>query len=557
MEPVAASAGPPREPEPPVARAFALANPGAREEHGQIFATAYFAQLREYRLTHSDALCALSGALVALGCRGWKRGSFIDRNIPAHVRFSVDVWRMGAAKHVEKRQWNALGIAVWRALRAIENENPSRFVSLTSIEEGEIDQAQPVPARAQEPPEGFVGRLRYRILRFEAALSEAARPADGAVKPYLMPIEDVFEITGRGTIAPPDALLSKRPVPDREARDALLASHQSPRIIDLFYCTTRKLDGLPRLQNFGRERADTPSYGAARVSVPQDHKIGRLERPKGWTLSVRFWPENEDPERHFIVTQLGALDEEAFLSELRESPVRSALVFVHGFNTPFLDGLLRLAQIAWDAQFAGPRILFSWASAGGLTDYDYDRESAELARPHFARLIADLRDRSGIEKVHVIAHSMGNQVVLGGLEAFAGKYAARVDELICAAPDVDCGRFVQAVTELQPHVGGVTLYASSADKALIASKIKAKAQRAGDIENGEPLIVQGVQSIDVTAMGAELFGLNHNTFASNRSLIDDIALLVKAGLRPPNERLAQIRAQPEGALQPRFWRYAP
>jgi hypothetical protein len=70
-----------------------------------------------------------------------------------------------------------------------------------------------------------------------------------------------------------------------------------------------------------------------------------------------------------------------------------------------------------------------------------------------------------------------------------------------------------------------------------------------------PITVPNVESIDMTAVG-ELFGLRHNTFAANRSLIDDIGRLITTGDRPPHRRSPQLRAIPHGSDPPRYWRYA-
>ena len=72
---------------------------------------------------------------------------------------------------------------------------------------------------------------------------------------------------------------------------------------------------------------------------------------------------------------------------------------------------------------------------------------------------------------------------------------------------------------------------------------------------GRPILASGVDAIDVTEIGQELFGINHDVFASERSLMDDIKLVLE-GIRPPANRLAQIRSVPEGASVPDFWKYA-
>jgi hypothetical protein len=66
-----------------------------------------------------------------------------------------------------------------------------------------------------------------------------------------------------------------------------------------------------------------------------------------------------------------------------------------------------------------------------------------------------------------------------------------------------------------------------------------------------------MDSIDVSALGEELFGLSHSTFAERRELIQDIRALLETGGRAPRawaDRLSPVSASPP-PLQ--FWRYAP
>ena len=102
---------------------------------------------------------------------------------------------------------------------------------------------------------------------------------------------------------------------------------------------------------------------------------------------------------------------------------------------------------------------------------------------------------------------------------------------------------------------GLTLYASSNDRALVVSRnVAGGISRAGDVPAGGPIVLPGLETIDVSSMGEEMFGLNHNTFAAARSLIDDIFILLTKGDRAP--RLRQIRPVPEKAEKPSYWRYA-
>ncbi len=311
---------------------------------------------------------------------------------------------------------------------------------------------------------------------------------------------------------------------------------------------------------FGGERSDTLDLGAARVRVPEDHKIGNLEIPADRRIFwISFGREDADPQRHFIVTGLERLDRNAWTRfAAAKAGGGDALVFVHGFNTTFEEALLRNAQIVWDLQYKGASVMFSWPSQGGTLAYAYDQNSALGARERFIELLALLKRDAGIQRVHVLAHSMGNLLVLDALANHA-KTAdpMKIAELIMAAPDIDQAHYRQIGGDLAKVAAGLTLYASSADKAMIVSRSLAMAPRAGDVFGGRPVLVPGVEAIDVTAIGDEMFGLNHNTFAATRALIDDIGLIIGSGLRPPQTRLRQIRMMPEGADAPLFWRYAP
>ena len=243
---------------------------------------------------------------------------------------------------------------------------------------------------------------------------------------------------------------------------------------------------------------------------------------------------------------------------IRQTQATRALIFVHGFNTSFEEAVYRNAQIIYDLDFRGLSILYSWSSRGSVLDYRYDLDSALNGRDGFVFLLKKLHDDFGIRRVDVIAHSMGNLLVLDALKnSAAAADPARVDQLVMAAPDVDREAFEkQLLPQVERISRGRTLYVSGADKALAASKLLAIYPRAGDVPSpGSPVIREGLDTIDVTAIGDEFLGLNHTEFASNRSVIDDLKILLETDR--PASRLSQIRAYPENGRAPRYWRYVP
>jgi esterase/lipase superfamily enzyme len=374
-------------------------------------------------------------------------------------------------------------------------------------------------------------------------------------------IEDVFVhvVLDAEQPARPDAARPSVPPPElcRAFEQACKATPLADKAtVDFLFATTRaKLEARGKLFYSGA-RSDDITFGAARVSVPENHGFGHVELPKSVNLfRYTLYEEKLDPARHFVIKAVKPLDESSWNSIVRDSSRDEALIFVHGFNTSFDDALYREAQIVWDMRFAGLPVLFSWASKGSLLDYYYDQQSAVAARQAFATLIAKLHDELGVKKINVIAHSMGNSVVLGALMDYHDLSRPLLSELIMVAPDVDRDYYVQTMPKIEKLAASVTLYASSADRAMVAAKKLAGASRAGDFVGGVPTLVPGVETIDVTAIGSEIFGLNHDLFANSRSAIDDIGLIIKAHLHPPRARLSEIVGMPNG-LRPSYWRYA-
>lgn len=331
------------------------------------------------------------------------------------------------------------------------------------------------------------------------------------------------------------------------------------RVVSILFATNREARRNVDRVLFTGERADAVSWGAVSVRVPEVHRIGKIETPiKLSILSLTIYEQVEEQEKHFVIQNVETLSQDDWRALISRSGNSDAFVFVHGFNTSFDEASRRCAQVVWDLQLSALPFLFSWPSRGEVIQYLYDRDSSSGARHFFAEFLGTIAQASNIKRIHILAHSMGNSVLLEGLKG-AGSNAGKLKlgEVMMAAPDVDAAIFRELAESARRSVRGMTLYASAVDKALVASRrIAGNMPRAGDVFNGEPLVVTGVETIDVTALGSELLGLNHGTFASARSILNDVALLINSGARPPHARLADIRSVPDRAETPRYWRYA-
>ncbi len=70
-----------------------------------------------------------------------------------------------------------------------------------------------------------------------------------------------------------------------------------------------------------------------------------------------------------------------------------------------------------------------------------------------------------------------------------------------------------------------------------------------------PVIDINVDTIDASELGTDFFSLKHSEYADHPILLNDIGLLMKLGLRPPNERLLALKERI--AQTGRYWVYPP
>ena len=371
-------------------------------------------------------------------------------------------------------------------------------------------------------------------------------------------LDGIVASEGFGEVAGDVVVESDRIV--RKATRSKEGPSPDPRIVDLLFATNRESDEENRDTFFTGERADKLVYGSATVRVPENHRLGKIEQPFQLTIfSFPIWRQERRSEQHFVLNRVALLGPLEWQDTINSSGATDAFVFVHGFNTSFTEALFRCAQIAWDLKLRSLPVVFSWPSRGRVVDYLYDRESAMAARQPFLEFLQSLTEDTGIERVHILSHSMGNQVVLEALAHHPHQLQPlKISELMMAAPDVDANVYRNLVARIAQSVRGMTLYASSVDRALAASRsIAGNMPRAGDVLATGPVLVEGVDAIDVTGLGADILGLNHGVFAQNRSILNDVSIVMKTGERPPHNRLADIRCVPEGDTDPRYWKYAP
>ncbi len=432
-------------------------------------------------------------------------------------------------------------------------------INLTNIGQIALYLEKMAPSIKKKKKKGFFRGLFIRKEKKTAAMKAEAPPPMIAqeLEPAAPPVMAPPVSAPRAVPRPAPAMRSvSRPrraartrgfAADDAADDAPKAKPVSTQkaengyIQTVFYATNRKKTGKDAVEDYfngKRLRDDKMHYGIAKVNIPFSHKKGMLERPWMGYKSL----QNE--KQHIFVRTLKDFNEKGFFSAIKAKPSwkgseKDLLVYVHGFNVDFNEAILRAGQIAFDFGFAGTPIAFSWPSEGEATSYNLDRADALYSAKYLELFLEKLSAKNPKRKIHIIAHSMGNQALLHGLRLMAYKNKKkRFASVILAAPDFDAEFFTQQISkEIRPLAASWTIYTSNKDAALWASENFNSVKRLGT-----PLsIVDGYQIIDASELQVTPWNLaeNHSYYATKKVILDDMVKVLK-GLLPADRGLVAV-----------------
>jgi len=181
------------------------------------------------------------------------------------------------------------------------------------------------------------------------------------------------------------------------------------------------------------------------------------------------------PERLAEAHEIEAIMNAGVSQMLAEAPRKEVIIYIHGYNNDFTDAAYQLAEL-W--HFLGRKhlpVLYSWPAGhegiSGLRGYNYDRESSEFTIYHLKQFLKSLGRMDEIEKIHIIAHSRGTDVVVSALrevfleiraEGKDPKIELRIANVVLAAPDIDYEVILQRVVaeHTVASVGQATIYTS-------------------------------------------------------------------------------------------------
>ena len=331
--------------------------------------------------------------------------------------------------------------------------------------------------------------------------------------------------------------------------------------VRVFYGTNRTQTGEAKPALIYGRNSGPLQYGYLDVTIPQSHKLAELETPKQWSdYTMRV--TNTDMRSEFVLLdQVKPLPKDDFVlrlqREIQSSPSKDVFVFVHGYNNTFEDTARRAAQLAYDLDFDGTPIMYSWPSQGSLTGYFADEDMVEASGQRLAEFLGTVARQSGAERIHLIAHSMGNRVLLAALKTYLptrerDSHPHAFGQVIFTAPDVDRDAFMSEFPPLRGSADRLTLYASDSDVALRMSRYYHRIPRAG---SAGALIVrlQGLDTIDMSGLPADVLG--HSYFAANGGAVYDLLHLLWRGDAPDSPQRCSTGEGKAAGVTVAVWRF--
>jgi esterase/lipase superfamily enzyme len=337
----------------------------------------------------------------------------------------------------------------------------------------------------------------------------------------------------------PEAASSK---PALFSLDAELSSEEPSHggvIYPVWFGTNRQAsaDG----SGFTGARGRRVSRGRVDVLVPEAHRFGETGS-SFWKRLKRF--DLRDDRLRVKGVQLQ--EPPAFFAQIQRTMQEArdrgepphALLFLHGYNSSFEEAAIRAAQIGVDlAVLVGGMGFFSWPSQGDPLAYPSDEAAIEASEEAIAAFLLDFMASSGADKVHVLAHSMGNRGLLRALQRIAANAEVsgkvKFGQIFLAAPDLDRDLFLDLAYLYPKYAERTTLYASDKDLPVHLSSKLHGAPRAGYFE--PYTVAPNVDTVCVPGFDIDLLG--HSYFSQAEALLYDISGLMRTNQAAPRQRM--------------------
>jgi len=276
----------------------------------------------------------------------------------------------------------------------------------------------------------------------------------------------------------------------------------------------------------------------------------------------------EDPAVLIAARDINSLFQAELAKRIAIAPKKEVFIYIHGVSNTFADAAYTLAEL-W--HFSGREtvpIVYTWpAGYGGASGYAYDRESGEFTVFHLKQFLRSLAANTEIEKIHILAHSRGTDVISTALrELFIEAKASgqdpqlvyRIANFIMAAPDLDVAVLSQRMIaeRIGFNVDAVTIYTSSDDKAIKLSKMLfSSVARLGNLvlqnnnvdghNNSSAVMAQQLlkaNNLSIIEMQGKSDRVGHSYFQDNPEVSSDLMMILRYEVKPGKENGRPLKA---------------
>lgn len=305
--------------------------------------------------------------------------------------------------------------------------------------------------------------------------------------------------------------------------------------VKVFYGTNRKQVKPGKSSKTYGSRTGKLSVGTIEMTVEADDLVG--------AYPATGWVDLTEDENYIVFKKPAqSMPKNEFTTDLSnwigksENPKKEAFIYIHGHNVQFDSAARRAAQLAMSLDMRNGAIMYSWPSGQRITLYAKSKTNARKSAKSLKEFLTLVRSVQGLDELHIIAHSMGNDVLTRALnelelEGYTAEHRP-FGQIIWASPDVASADFASFTSAYKTRniADGMTLYASSKDRALSISNWLSDMKRAGQ---SPPLpdvagIVPTVDTTDAYRAGADFIA--HADYADGA--IDDIKALFWLNLNP-------------------------
>jgi len=371
---------------------------------------------------------------------------------------------------------------------------------------------------------------------------------------------------------------------------------QQKPYVELFYITDRTpRTSADEKEPYTADRARSIAFGVVRVNIGEgttwDRLVAQSKSGDRTALDLSLGSAQElgrfpaivydlvrvgdrvtrDPKVVDVHEKAAALFKAELARRVADSSRKEVVLFVHGYHDTFAEAAFSMGELC---HFLGREFvcaIFSWPAGGSrgiLFGYNEDRESGEYAVEHLKKTIRMIADTPGVERVHLLAHSRGTDVMTSALsllniEAYITRSPLserfKIANVVLMAPDMDfdvaAAKIFAVVSDPDlpygtmpsPHAEiptlrlRITFYVSPTDKALTASQFlfgsmirlgRLQASELGEarIERARKAALFDFVSVSGTT---DMFG--HSYFTSNPEVSSDIIAMIRYGAKPDDK----------------------